>query len=159
MMRILAAAAAAAVALSACGSSGGSSAETDAGNSGAGNSGAVDASAAICAKDAAAKTVGLPASFPGDFPMPPGTKIYSVSDRGSSGIVVTGVTSAPFKSVLSALQTELPAKGFRPDNGETEPRDAESDWESSDFKGRWAIRELPQCSGDTLVNVVARKST
>lgn len=152
MIRILGAATVATFALAACGSSGASTSKT-----GAATGDQADVAAAVCAKEAAAKTVELPASFPADFPMPPGTKVYSVSDRGSSGIVVTGVTSTPFKTVLSALQTELPAKGFRPDNGETEPHDAESDWESSGFKGRWAIREIPQCSGDTLVNVVARK--
>jgi hypothetical protein len=61
--------------------------------------------------------------------------------------------------VLKSLQSELPAKGFRADNGEVEPDDAESDWTSSRFEGRWAIREIPQCDGDTLINVVARATS
>jgi hypothetical protein len=139
------------VATAGCSSSGG---DPDAGSNRA------DVSSAVCSKDAAAKKVDLPSGFPADFPLPPGTIVYSVDNRGSDeGIVVTGVTSTPFKDVLKALQSQLPAKGFRADNGETEPHDAESDWTSNGYQGRWAIREIPQCSGDTLVNVVARATS
>jgi hypothetical protein len=116
----------------------------------------VNVASAVCSKDAAAKQVGLPAGFPADFPLPPGTVVYSVDNRGADGIVVTGVTATAFKSVLSSLQTDLPAHGYTPKEGETEPHDAESNWTSAGYEGRWAIREIPQCSGETLVNVVAR---
>src|SRR6478672_4601387 len=150
MMRYLALTAAL-VTLAGCSSSGG---DPDAGSNRA------DVSSAVCATDAAAKKVDLPSGFPAGFPLPPGTIVYSVDNRGTDeGIVVTGVTSTRFSSVLKALQTQLPAKGFRADNGETEPHDAESDWTSNGFQGRWAIREIPQCGGDTLVNVVARATS
>jgi hypothetical protein len=116
----------------------------------------VNLASAVCAKDAQAKQVGLPSGFPSDFPLPPGTVVYSADNRGQDGIVVTGVTSTPFKSVLAALQSQLPAHGYTPKEGETEPHDAESNWTSASFDGRWAIREIPQCAGDTLVNVLAR---
>jgi len=116
----------------------------------------VNAASPVCSKDAAAKQVSLPEGFPADFPLPPGTIVYSVDNRGADGIVVTGVTATPFKSVLSSLQTDLPAHGYTPKEGETEPHDAESNWSSASYDGRWAIREIPQCSGETLVNVVAR---
>lgn len=119
----------------------------------------VNVASAVCAKDATAKQVGLPAGFPSDFPLPPGTIVYSTDDRGKDDIVVTGVTQTPFKSVLSALQQDLPAHGFTPEEGETEPHDAESNWHSAGFTGRWAIREIPQCSGETLVNVLARANS
>jgi hypothetical protein len=61
------------------------------------------------------------------------------------------------QDVLKGLQTDLPAMGFTPKNGESEPHDAESDWSSAEFDGRWAIRELSQCGNQTLVSVVARK--
>lgn len=116
----------------------------------------VNVASAVCAKDAADKQVNLPAGFPSDFPLPPGTIVYAADDRGNDGIVVTGVTATDFKSVLSSLQTGLPAHGYTPEEGETEPHDAESNWHSASYDGRWAIREIPQCSGETLVNVVAR---
>ena len=113
-----------------------------------------EVASAVCVQ--AARQVDLPAGFPADFPLPPGTVLYATDDRGKDGIVVTGVTKTPFKSVLSSLQKDLPAHGYTPDEGETEPHDAESNWHSASFDGRWAIREIPQCSGQTLVNVVAR---
>ena len=119
----------------------------------------VNVASAVCAKDASAKEVSLPAGFPSDFPMPPGTIVYAADDRGKDGIVVTGVTETPFKSVLAALQQDLPAHGYTPEEGETEPHDAESNWHSAGYTGRWAIREIPQCSGQTLVNVVARANS
>jgi hypothetical protein len=122
----------------------------------AGKGSPVNVAGAVCSKDAAAKQVSLPDGFPADFPLPPGTILYSVDNRGADGIVVTGVTGTAFKSVLSSLQKDLPAHGYTPKAGETEPHDAESNWTSAGYDGRWAIREIPQCSGETLVNVVAR---
>jgi len=133
------------------GCSSGKEADADAGKS------PVSVASAVCVQ--AAKQVGLPAGFPSDFPLPPGTVVYAADNRGSDGIVVTGVTATPFKQVLSSLQTGLPAHGFTPEEGETEPHDAESNWHSAGYTGRWAIREIPQCSGDTLVNVLARANS
>jgi len=113
------------------------------------------ASTAVCAKDA--KAVQPPTAFPAAFPLPAGMVVTSAEDRGTGGLVVTGVTATGFKDVLKGLQTDLPAKGFTPKNGETEPHDAESNWSSTDYDGRWAIRELSQCGNQTLVSVVARK--
>ena len=113
------------------------------------------ASTAPCAKDA--KAVQPPTGFPAAFPLPAGMVVTSAEDRGKSGLVVSGVTATAFTDVLKGLQNDLPAKGFTLKNGETEPHDAESDWSSADFDGRWAIRELTQCGNQTLVSVVARK--
>jgi hypothetical protein len=117
----------------------------------------VSAAVTVCATDAAEKTKVLPAGFPANFPLPAGTIVTTAEDRGSGGLVVEGVTPTAFTDVLHGLQTGLPTKGFTPANGETEPQDAESDWSSAGFTGRWAIRELSQCAGETSVSVVARK--
>jgi hypothetical protein len=78
-------------------------------------------------------------------------------DRGSSGLVVSGVTDQGFHETLQALQRQLPAAGYRLSAGEVEADDAESDFASSTYQGRWAIRELPGCDEDTAVQVVVRK--
>ncbi|MEO7260515.1 MAG: hypothetical protein ABI047_04570 [Jatrophihabitantaceae bacterium] len=113
------------------------------------------ASTAPCVKDA--KAVQPPTGFPATFPLPAGMVVTSAEDRGSAGLVISGVTATALTDVLKGLQTDLPAKGFTPKNGETEPHDAESDWSSAEYDGRWAIRELSQCGSQTLVSVVARK--
>jgi hypothetical protein len=136
------------VALTGCGSAG-KDKDADAGSA------ALQPASTGCAKDAQAKQ--LPAGFPTDFPLPSGTIVTTSEDRGSGGLVIEGVTPSAFSAVLHDLQTTLPTKGFTPDNGETEPHDAESDWSSASYTGRWAIRELTQCGGQTAVSVVARK--
>ena len=148
---VLTAAAAVLVAAAGCSSSG-SGPDPDAAKNGAPST--------VCAKDAAAKQVALPSGFPTNFPLPPGTVITGVDDRGSrAGIVITGVTATDFTSVLKALQTDLPARGFTPDEGEVEPHDAESNWSSAGYTGRWAIRDISSCAGDVSVSVVARPTT
>lgn len=141
-------------AVSACSSSGETDADADA------DAGSPAATAgAPCASAAAQRRVALPSTFPADFPLPPSTHVYEAEDRGSAGIVVSAVTSTSFPATLHLLQTKLPAAGFTPSDGEVEPHDAESDWSSSKYDGRWAIRELDACDGDTLVSVVARPTS
>jgi len=142
-VRAAASAAALAATLTACGSS-----HKDPDKS-------VEAKTTVCST--AARAVALPSGFPANFPMPRGTIVTSADDRGDAGLVVTGVTPTAFKDVLAALQRDLPAKGFTMKDGESEPHDAESDWTSSDYDGRWAIRDVRQCHGDTAVSAVARK--
>lgn len=138
-----------AAALTGCGSSHPNSTATAAPGA------AAEANTTVCSS--AAKSVALPSGFPATFPMPPGTVVTAADDRGDAGLVVSGVTPAAFKDVLAALQHDLPPKGFTLQDGETEPHDAESDWTSAGYHGRWAIREIPQCHGDTAVSVVSRK--
>lgn len=107
-----------------------------------------------CVADAK-KVAELPSGFPVNFPFPPGTVVYSAQDRGKEGVVVTGVTSLPFKQVLAALNGPAQEAGFRITNGETEAHDAEANWSGNDFRGRWAIRESATCDGETVVQVLA----
>lgn len=133
-------------------SSSGSGSDPDAGKNAA--------TSILCARDATAKKLALPSGFPADFPLPAGTVVTAVDDRGDKdGIVVTGVTPTAFARVLKGLQADLPAKGYTPSEGEVEPHDAESNWTSKRFTGRWAIRELTACGGDVTVSVVARAKT
>lgn len=113
-----------------------------------------DGIVATCA--AGAKAVPLPSGFPTDLPMPPGTIVLKSEDRGSAGLVVTAISPRPFKEILAALQRDLPAKGFTLKHGETEAHDAESDWSSSGYEGRWAIRESGTCKGETNISFLAR---
>ncbi len=97
----------------------------------------------------------LPAGFPADFPFPDQTVVYDAEDRGSDGVVVTGVTSLPFKEVLAAMNGPAQDAGFKVVDGETEEHDAEANWTGKGFRGRWAIRESGSCDGETVVQVLA----
>jgi hypothetical protein len=73
--------------------------------------------------------------------------------------VVTGVVPTGHEDVLAELQRAYPAAGLTLTEGETEERDAESNFEGDGVEGRWGIRELPDCSPEaTRIDVVVRTS-
>jgi hypothetical protein len=107
-----------------------------------------------CLADAS-QVSGLPDGFPKDFPFPDKTVVFDTEDRGSDGVIATGITSLPFKQVLAALNGPAQDAGFKVTNGETEEHDAEANWAGNGYRGRWAIRESGTCDGETVVQVLA----
>lgn len=145
---VLATTAAAAVILSGCGSSGPGGKEKEADR-------AVADSSTVCADQATAAKV--PASFPSAFPLPDGLVVTSSQTRSGGRVIVYGVSRDDVKTTLRFLQEHVPAAGFKLTEGEVEQHDAESNWSGRGYRGRWTIRELPQCHGNTLVTVLAAK--
>lgn len=93
--------------------------------------------------------------FPADWPFPPRTTVYNVEDRGGDGTVVTGISSAEFKTILGFMNHRVVDVGFAIEQGETEEHDAEAEWEGNGFRGRWAIKESADCPGETLIQVLS----
>ena len=93
---------------------------------------------------ATAKAVDLPADV--TAPLPQGTVVVDVRHGTGNRTVVTGVVPAAEKDVLAGLQQAYPAAGLTLTEGETEERDAESNFRGDELTGRWGIRELPDCS-------------
>jgi hypothetical protein len=103
-----------------------------------------------------AKVASLPSSgVPPKLPLPPKAVLYQIEDRGQDGLVVSAVTTTPFKDVLTSMNAGYSADGFRITGGETEKHDAEANWTSDGYRGRWAIREIgSQCPGETLISIL-----
>ena len=99
----------------------------------------------------------FPAGYPTGFPLPHGTVVYHVEDRGSEGVVATGVTNAAFPDVLSGLNAAKSA-GFEVTEGETEDHDAEANWTGNGYTGRWAIKESASCPGETVIQLLSKKT-
>lgn len=112
------------------------------------------ADTATCLKDATAVT-STPDDYPESFPLPAGTIVFHVEDRGTDGVIATGVTATPFDDVLGAMNAAKKA-GFRVTSGETEEDDAEADWAGGGFTGRWAIKKSATCPGDTVVQLLSK---
>ena len=110
-----------------------------------------------CVKDAQ-QVSSYPDGFPAHFPFPSRTVVFNAQDRHEDGVVVTGVTSMPFKQVLASLNGPAQRAGFKVTNGETEEHDAEANWVGNGYRGRWAIRESGSCPGETVVQVLSTKS-
>jgi hypothetical protein len=96
----------------------------------------------------------FPAAFPPTVPLPPGFMITGSETRSGDRQVVSGVQPGGFRDTLEFMQRAYPAAGFTLSGGEVEESDAESDFAGNGLRGRWAIRELPQCGGDTSMEVV-----
>jgi hypothetical protein len=113
-----------------------------------------------CPADATA--VDLPADFPA--PLPEGTVVVAVEMRDEDRTVVTGVVPRSQPDVLVELQDTYAAAGIELTEGETEERDAESNFEgrTSDgqaFVGRWGIQALSDCDpAATRIDVVTQPS-
>jgi uncharacterized lipoprotein len=100
----------------------------------------------------------VPSSFPADFPLPDGAVVYGSEQRSGGRTIVYAVVDRDVKTVLKQLQDGTAAAGFDLTEGEVEERDAESNWSGNGYTGRWAIREVAGCTGQTSVTVLAAKS-
>lgn len=118
-------------------------------------SGSSKAPAPVCAKDATA--VDLPASFPAAATVPDGYVVTGTEARSAGRTVVTAVSPKPFKQTLAEMQQAYSSRGWKPSEGEVEERDAESNFAGNGLRGRWAIREMPECPSNTSVSVLLGK--
>lgn len=148
--------------LAACGNdpadSAASAAESDTGEDESGEGAGAEQSGTPqtvdCPGDAAA--VDLPEDFPA--PLPAGAVVVAVQERDGGRTVVTAVVPSAEPDVLADLQAAYPAAGLTLTEGETEERDAESNF-TGEVTGRWGIRELPDCAEPaTRMDLVVRAS-
>jgi len=109
-----------------------------------------------CLRDATAVT-STPDGYPASFPLPSGTVVFNVEDRGGDGVIATGVTAARFDDVLHAMNA-AGRSGFKVTEGETEEDDAEANWTGNGFTGRWAIKKSATCPGETVVQLLSKRS-
>jgi len=84
--------------------------------------------------------------------------VTKVETRTEGRIIVTGVSLKDFAATLADLQKTFSTNGWTLSQGEVEKDDAESNFSGNGFRGRWAIRALDQCDGNTTVSVVTGAS-
>jgi hypothetical protein len=109
----------------------------------------------ICRADATAAPDATGKGFPSSWVFPPETTVYHREDRRGAGVILTAVTQTPFDDVLHFLNTDEVARGFAITDGETEEDDAEANWTSPGYVGRWTIRKSGTCPGETVLQVFA----
>lgn len=127
-----------------------SSADRDAG----GFSAAADTE--TCVQDAQGVS-STPSGYPASFPLPKGTVVFHIEDRGEAGVIATGVTATSFHEVLHTMNAAKKA-GFIVTSGETEQDDAEANWTGNGFTGRWVIKKSSTCPGETVVQLLSKKN-
>jgi hypothetical protein len=109
----------------------------------------------VCRADATAAPDATGSGFPTEWSFPPRTTVYHREDREGTGVILTAVSEAPFDAILHFLNTDEVAAGFAITDGETEENDAEANWTSDGYTGRWTIRKSATCPGETVVQVFA----
>jgi hypothetical protein len=91
--------------------------------------------------------------------LPDGTVVVAFDKRDDGRTVVTGVVPSAEPEVLADLQRTYPAAGLTLTEGETEERDAESNFTGEGVVGRWGIRALEDCSpAATRIDLVLRST-
>ena len=108
----------------------------------------------VCIDKASEKP--LPDGFPTSFPLPDGSVVIGSERRSEGRVIVYAVSPHDVKSTLHSMQ-QISAAGFALTEGEVEEHDAESNWTGNGYAGRWAIREMPDCTDQTSVTVLAQK--
>jgi hypothetical protein len=100
-----------------------------------------------------------PSPFPRALPLPDGT-VFSTSVRYPTQIVVGGRAPLALIPAVRFLIRELPRKGFRLGQGESEPGlEAESGFEGHGVVGRFRVRILPRCRGAVLLVVAVSRAS
>jgi hypothetical protein len=145
--------------LAACGNDSGQRAEaagdSDAGDEGKGAEQSGTPQTVDCPPDATA--VDLPKDFPA--PLPEGAVVVAVQKRDDDRTVVTAVVPSAEPDVLADLQSAYSDAGLTLTEGETEERDAESNFTGNGVTGRWGIRALSDCAAPaTRIDLVVRTS-
>lgn len=107
-----------------------------------------------CVKDATA-VASMPHGYPTSFPLPAGTVVFNVEDRGDDGVIATGVTATRFDDVLAAMNATQDA-GFDITGGETEEDDAEANWTGNGYVGRWTIKRSRSCPAETVIQLLSK---
>ncbi|CAN5431036.1 hypothetical protein BH11ACT8_BH11ACT8_04930 [soil metagenome] len=142
--------------LAGCGGS--DDAEAEAGEKAFASQAAEAADQTVCAAGADVLEAPYAPGFPEAWVFPEDTSVYDVEDRGSTGVIVTAVSTAAFEDILAFLNGPEQQAGFKVTGGETEDDDAEANWEADGFTGRWAIRRSGSCAGESVIQVLATRS-
>jgi hypothetical protein len=107
-----------------------------------------------CAK--VVQPIAIPPEFPANFPLPPGTVITARENRSDDRIILTTVVPAlDVKGAAQFFEQALPKAGFTITEGESEPGEAEANYEGNGYKGRWKVNSIDGCSGAISLTVLA----
>jgi hypothetical protein len=137
----------AAAALTGCGGT----ARGDALPAGAAGSGNVECADGV-------KETPMPTAFPREVPLPPKAVVTGSEERSGGRQIITAVVPAKFRDTLGFMQKAYPSAGLELKQGEVEDRDAESNFAGKGLTGRWTLKEISGCRGDTLVTVLVAKA-
>ncbi len=78
--------------------------------------------------------------------MPEGYVVTGIVAHSGVRTIATAVSPKPFTQRLADMQTAYSTRGCSASQGEVEERDAESNFNGNGLRGRWVIRDIPDCT-------------
>jgi hypothetical protein len=110
-----------------------------------------------CAREE--RRVSLPAEFPKEVPLPPGTVFTDAQRIGPGQFHVRGVVAGDLAGVASFFEDQLPERGFRLGRGDQEAHEKESPFTGHGYRGRWRVVKNPAgCPVVAVFLVLIRQS-
>jgi hypothetical protein len=104
------------------------------------------------------KETPMPTAFPREVPLPSKAVVTGSEERSGGRQIVTAVAPGKFRDTLGFMQKAYPSAGLALKEGEVEAHDAESNFAGNGLTGRWTLKEISGCNGDTLVTVLVAKA-
>jgi hypothetical protein len=101
--------------------------------------------------------ISLPAEFPPDFPLPPGTAIQASRNTEEGVLIVDGIVPADLQTAAAFFQQELPATGFTLGFGDGELDEAESAFSGNGYQGHFKVHSILNCPGAVTLTVALSK--
>jgi hypothetical protein len=86
----------------------------------------------------------VPAAFPEQVPLPPGTVVTDAQEIGPGQFHLRGVVAGDLGGVASFFEDRLPERGFRLGRGDQEAHEKESPFTGHGYRGRWRVVKNPQ---------------
>jgi hypothetical protein len=105
------------------------------------SSGTVGGALPACADEEGRAT--LPAEFPKEVPLPPGTVLTDAQKIGPGQFHVRGVVAGELDAAADFFETQLPERGFRLGRGDAEAHEQESPFTGHGYRGRWRVVRNP----------------
>lgn len=102
--------------------------------------------------------VELPAGFPDDFPLPPGTVPISADSPFEGQLVVVAAVPADLQEAAIFFNAALPQQGYRVGIGDAEGTESEAPFTGNGYRGKWRVNGIPDCDAVKLTLVLIDQS-
>ena len=102
--------------------------------------------------------ISLPAEFPPNFPLPPGTVIHASRNTEEGVLIVDAVMPVSLQAAADFFLRELPTAGFLLGFGDSEFDEAESAFSGNGYDGHFKVHSILDCPGAvTLTLALTRR--
>jgi hypothetical protein len=100
------------------------------------------------------KEIPRPEVLPGDFPLPPGTKLTASRTPFEGQGVIEGAVPGGLEDAAAFFGDELEDAGYAAGRRDSEPGEVESLFTGESLRGGWRVNDIPDCEGASKLTLV-----